>query len=258
MKKIVSASRRTDIMSCDEYAKYFLACLRAGKFQKCSYDEGDFLVIWTRAFGRLTNDQMKELMDITKGRFYVQWTMNPSRDSWITCLEGGPTIIENLKALTRAEKVIGKQRIILRIDPLFTTPTYSERNLLTDMSKITSIAKNKVRHLVISSLDIYGKLKKVADRYHMKPYENNLANHRKIIKASKIRTIYTCGEKPVNHSKIRPGRCIDANIVKELHGGFDGPSVKDPSQRNTCGCCKSVDIGNYRTCKHGCKYCYAS
>jgi hypothetical protein len=54
-----------------------------------------------------------------------------------------------------------------------------------------------------------------------------------------------------------PGKCIDAQLFSDLFG-IQIPHVKDPSQREKCGCTVSYDIGMYDTCLFGCLYCYAN
>jgi hypothetical protein len=54
---------------------------------------------------------------------------------------------------------------------------------------------------------------------------------------------------------IRPGACIDAELLRRLWGlEF---KVRDKNQRPNCLCCQSVDIGSYRICGAHCVYCYA-
>jgi hypothetical protein len=56
---------------------------------------------------------------------------------------------------------------------------------------------------------------------------------------------------------VSHGKCIDDNyIAKVFH--LDVWHKKDTGQRKECGCVKSVDIGVYDTCLHGCQYCYAT
>ena len=55
---------------------------------------------------------------------------------------------------------------------------------------------------------------------------------------------------------IKHNSCIDGELIKKLFG--IEVSDKRDAQREHCGCIKCNDIGAYNTCKHQCKYCYAT
>ena len=56
---------------------------------------------------------------------------------------------------------------------------------------------------------------------------------------------------------IKHGACIDKHHI-QLAMGCKIDSPKDPTQRQACSCLKSTDIGQYNTCRHLCRYCYAN
>lgn len=64
-----------------------------------------------------------------------------------------------------------------------------------------------------------------------------------------------CGQ-PQLDGIMDPSSCIDAEYISRITG-FDLDASKDRSQRKACGCAVSTDIGEYKECQHGCKYCYS-
>ena len=120
--------------------------------------------------------------------------------------------------------------------------------------------KGYTHDCTISFLDLYAKVKRNAPEI----YPPSEEEQKKLAKAfSKIGKendikIHSCCEKDfLKDYGIDATGCMSKEIVEKAIGNnLDAPKVK--SKREGCNCLLGNDIGEYNTCGHLCKYCYAN
>jgi len=115
---------------------------------------------------------------------------------------------------------------------------------------------------VISFIDEYKEIKKNAHDLQLKNIseEDMLEIASKLVKiANKYNIIIeSCAEKvDLDICGVKHGACIDRELVSMITGK-DFINTKKDNMRIGCNCIKSIDIGEYNSCLHKCKYCYAN
>jgi hypothetical protein len=263
---ILSVSRRTDIPAF--YSEWFFNRLREGfvyvrnpmnihQVSKIVLSPNviDCIVFWSKnprpMLSRL--DELKDYM------YYFQYTINAydqKLESGVPKKEG---IITTFKELSEA---IGPKRVIWRYDPILLTEKMDIQYHVHYFGELAKRLSGYTNTCVISFVDLYKKtqnnLKHTQARELSFNEMLNLATQLFIVAHDYGITIQTCAEEIALESiGIKHGKCIDNALIEDLLGVKLVVS-KDPNQRKECGCVQSIDIGEYNTCAHGCKYCYAN
>lgn len=263
---IVSVSRRTDIPAF--YSDWFFNRVKEGfvyvvnpmNLKQVSKvmltpDKVDCFVFWTKNAGPML-ERLDELKDY---KYYFQFTITAyDRD-----IENGildkKEIINNFKRLSNK---IGKERVILRYDPILLSEKYTIEYHYRAFEKLCKQLQGYTEKCIISFIDFYKKTKRNTRELKILPMrdveiEEIAEELAQIAKKYKLE-IETCSE-GIDLSKygIKKGKCIDDQLISKIMGCKVNVK-KDDTQREVCGCVKSVDIGQYNTCKHHCLYCYAN
>ena len=263
---IISVSRRTDIPAF--YSEWFFERIKEGYvYVENPFNDKqvsrielipqsvDCFVFWTKNPGPMI-DRLDELKDF---KYYFQVTITGYKSNVERNIKDKRVIIENFKKLSRK---IGKEKVILRYDPIFLSDEYTIEYHITMFSKLCTLLKGYTERCVISFIDVYKKIEHNISELKIKEMTTNdinkiAAEFSKIAAANKIK-IETCSEEyDLEKYGIEHGKCIDDNIIRKIIG-CDINISKDNTQRKICGCVKSIDIGAYNTCTHNCLHCYAN
>lgn len=262
---ILSVSRRTDIPAF--YSDWFFNRISEGYVLvrnpmntkqvskiKLSSETIECIVFWTKD----PSQMLEKLNQIDAYKYYFQYTLN----SYDKSLE--PNVHEKkhlIDTFIKLSKSIGKERVIWRYDPIILTNKYNKAYHLKWFEYIAKRLSGYTEKCVISYLDLYKKTERNMKNINL---VNNIEDFRilsgELCKISKKYGIVmeTCSESiDLAEYGIKHGKCIDTELISKITG-INFEYFKDKNQREECGCAKSVDIGVYNTCKHGCLYCYAN
>ncbi|MGO1043489.1 DUF1848 domain-containing protein [Clostridioides difficile] len=263
---IVSVSRRTDIPAF--YSKWFFNRLKEGfvyvvnpmnpkQVSKIELNPHtvDCFVFWTKDATPMIYD-LSKLKDF---KYYFHYTITPYGKDVETRILDKRKIIESFKELSR---IIGKERVILRYDPIFFNEKYNLDYHIKAFERLCSQLNGFTEKCIISFIDLYKKTKFNTKSLHIKPIQIKEIEilSKELFRISNkydITLEICCDEYNLSKFGIGKSKCIDDKLISKIIGS-EVKVKKDDTQRDICGCVKSVDIGQYNTCRHYCLYCYAN
>lgn len=290
---IISASRSTDIPAF--FGEWFMNRLERhnvawinpwnGRKFYVSFMKTRAIVFWSKnpePFMRFL-----PLLDQEEIPYYFLFTLN---DYAPESLEPGiPALTKRVDTFIRLSGMVGMGRVVWRCDPLLLSDDLSVDELLSRIEKIGSRLHRHTRRMVISFVDIakYPRVRKNLEgagnsgvREFSRDEIHGFCRGLQELNAAWGLSISACGEEEdLSPYGISRGQCISGSLMKEEFPydaalmdflGESGPvkgsdrgsmpfrNLKDPGQRGACGCIASKDIGQYSTCMHLCRYCYAN
>jgi len=264
---IISASRRTDIPSF--YLDWLINRFREGfvyvrnpmnpkQISKIvlAPDVVDGIVFWTKN----PIPMLDKLQYFDDYMYYFQFTVNAYGSDMERNVPNKNT--EIVPALQKLSKLIEKERVIWRYDPIMITEKYSFDYHVRYFEELAKRFSGYTQKCVISFVDLYRNTSANLKPFVVKQFTDEemirLGGYISRIGEKYKITIESCAEGiDLESVGIAHGSCIDKSLFERLHGCEMKASI-DKNQRPMCGCMESIDIGAYDTCKNGCRYCYAN
>ncbi len=267
LKTVISCSRRTDVPAW--YLNWLKERIRErwvdvpNPFTKTSYrvnldpESVHTIVLWSKNFGKFLGDD-SFLRDY---RLFFHFTLNDCPD-WEPRIPDLSIRLDQLRELARR---YGPDRINWRFDPI----VFQRGGKLDNLGRFEKIARAAadvgIRRCIFSFTTWYEKVLRRPGVQAMDPYDPSVEKRRETVeRLSAIArplgiTLHSCCVEGLDGiAGVEKGSCIDGRLLSELAGERCSLS-RDTSQRKSCGCTISKDVGSYeQPCYNSCLYCYAN
>lgn len=278
MRKVISASRRTDLVAF--FPEWLSSVIQEEKVRvygpsghtytvDLSPEAVHTFVLWSKNFTNLIEDRSSLNSALKKyDQLYLHFTITGLGGTFIERDVPHPSVA--LSQLEPLIKVTGMpERISVRFDPV--VYWMEDRTVKTNLDffkKLASQVETRgIRDIRFSFAQWYNKAVRRSLKYGFS-YLDPSAEEKKeaartlaqVAKRHDLR-LFSCSQKFLSEVPgISPSSCIDGAHLQILHPRREPVSTKkDRSQRTECLCTESVDIGSYtQFCPHSCLYCYAN
>ena len=167
-------------------------------------------------------------------------------------------IIEGVKKLSL---VLGIDNVVVRYDPIFLSDKYNVDYHIRAFDKLCKNLNGYVNKIIVSFMDEYKNVrsnknilkyraftredyKKIGEAFSKSAHDNGMS-------------VQTCFEdEDLTQYGFVKGECLSHELAYILTGKkFKSSNVR---KEKKCECEQMVDIGDYNSCMHMCKYCYAN
>lgn len=278
MKKVISASRRTDLVAF--FPKWFASVLKNEEARVLGPSGHTYIVhlgpdvvhtvvLWSKNFANVIENR-SGLQDLLQkyDQIYIHLTITGLGDTFIE--PGVPPYQTSLSQIENLLEIVGKpERITIRFDPIvyWKEGDRINTNLHVFENIAPSLQKNGIKDVRISFAQWYRKAVRRAVKHgfhYVDPSkEQKLEDARSLVEVAQEWGInlHSCSQDFLTEiPEILSSSCIDGLILQRLHPDRDAVStMKDRTQRAECRCTESIDIGSYtQFCPHCCIYCYAN
>jgi hypothetical protein len=191
--------------------------------------------------------------------FYCHFTITGLPKSIETTVIPTNIAIAQFKEIAR---ILSPEHVQWRFDPIVITETTDLSFHKETFERIASALAGSTYRCYTSFMNPYDKALKNLKQASISV--SNLPDEQKTLLAASLAeesekygiTLYACSNDILVGGKVQKASCIDAQILQKITP-HPIPTQIVPT-RPQCACIKSIDIGAYDTCPHGCLYCYAN
>lgn len=173
---------------------------------------------------------------------------------------GVPDIKDSIETLIELSKLVGKQRVAWRYDPVLLTKEYTVQRHIETFDKMANMLAPYIDRCIFSFVEMYKKLETNMPEIIPLSLQDMdvLANGLGAIAGKYGITIQTCGTNgDYSRYGIHASGCMTLDILGRAND-IEFKNLKHKGMRHGCHCIECRDISAYDTCLNGCKYCYAN
>lgn len=261
---IISVSRKTDVPAF--YSDWLVQRLRdgyaiarssyGGDPKRVSLAAGDLtgFLFWTKNITPLLQ-HLPEVRE--RAPFVVQYTLT----GYPSAIEPSVDHAAALGGFLQVAESYGGDIPVWRYDPVLVTADTSVEWHKKNFSRLAGALAGSTTEVIISFFQL-GQHKKAVRALKRAgvtevPFERKDLLHHFLRVARQNGMMLSLCVPPLDLQDEAPqAHCADALRFAKLVG-TQTTTAFGPS-RSGCGCFKSIDIGRYDTCRHGCIYCYAT
>ena len=173
---------------------------------------------------------------------------------------GIPSVEESIQTLIELSKLVGKQRVAWRYDPVLLTKKYTVSRHIETFDKMANMLAPYIDRCIFSFVEMYKKVEiNMPELIPLSAQDmDELAQGLGSIAEKNGIYLQTCGTNgDYTRYGIQASGCMTLDILGKANDILF-KNLKHKGMRQGCHCIESRDIGAYDTCLNGCKYCYAN